>query len=165
MLNKPAANIDEFIASYPPATQKLLKQLRTVIHKAHKGFEEAMAYGIPTFRIGGKNVVHFSGYEKHIGLYPGAAGIAKFMPEFKGYNTSKGTVQFPIEKPLPVELITRIVAWCASEAEAKTALKKKPVVKKAAATKPAAPKKASAPAKVTKPTKKAAPPKKTGARK
>ncbi len=131
MLNKPAANIDEFIASYPPSTQRILKQLRTTIHRAHKGFEEAMAYGIPTFRLGGKNVVHFSGYEKHIGLYPGAAGITKFMPEFKGYNTSKGTVQFPIEDPLPLDLITRIVRWCASEAEAKM-IGKKPATKKPA---------------------------------
>jgi len=130
MRSQPASNIDEFIASYPAATQKLLKQLRATIHKAHKGFDEAMAYGIPTFRLGKRNVVHFSGYEKHIGFYPGAAGIEKFMPEFKGYNTSKGTVQFPIDKPLPTDLITRMVKWCATAAEERLALKKKPVVTK-----------------------------------
>jgi uncharacterized protein YdhG (YjbR/CyaY superfamily) len=130
MLSKQATNIDEFIASYPAATQKLLKQLRATIHKAHKGFEEAMAYGIPTFRLSKRNVVHFSGYEKHIGLYPGAAGIEKFLPELKGYNTSKGTVQFPIDKPLPTELISRMVKWCAAAAEERVALKKKPVATK-----------------------------------
>lgn len=137
MLSKPAANIDEFIAGYPPSTQKLLKQLRATIHKAHKGFEEAMAYGIPTFRISKRNVVHFSGYEKHIGFYPGATGIVKFLPELKGYQTSKGTVQFPVDKPLPVDLITRMVKWCAAAAEEHLALKKKPAaaVKKAPAKK------------------------------
>lgn len=139
MLAKPAANIDEFIASYPPSIQKQLKQLRTTIHKAHKGFEEAMAYGIPTFRISKRNVVHFSGYEKHIGFYPGATGIVKFLPELKGYQTSKGTVQFPVDKPLPVDLITRMVKWCAAAAEEHLALKKKPAAaaKKAPAKKSA----------------------------
>jgi uncharacterized protein YdhG (YjbR/CyaY superfamily) len=128
-----ATDIDSFIAQYPPATQKLLKQLRVTIHKAHKGFEEAIAYGIPTFRLNKRNVVHFSGYDRHIGFYPGASGIARFMPEFKGYKTSKGTVQFPLDAPLPVELITRIVKWCAAEAEVRSAVKKKPAsVKKGA---------------------------------
>jgi uncharacterized protein YdhG (YjbR/CyaY superfamily) len=152
MLANIAKDIDAFIAQYPPATQKLLKQLRAAIHKAHKGLEEAIAYGIPTFRLHKKNVVHFSGYEHHIGFYPGAAGIEKFMPEFKGYQTSKGTVQFPINKPLPVDLITRIVKWRAEMEELKAAVKKKPAVKKVAkkvvkkdvkkAVKPAAKKKA-----------------------
>jgi uncharacterized protein YdhG (YjbR/CyaY superfamily) len=135
MLSKQASNIDEFIANYPPATQKLLKQLRATIHKAHKGFDEAMAYGIPTFRLGKRNVVHFSGYERHIGFYPGATGINKFLPELKDYNTSKGTVQFPVDKPLPTELITSMVKWCAAAAEERLAVKKKPAAKKAVAKK------------------------------
>lgn len=143
MLSKQAANIDEFIAQYPPATQKMLKHLRATIHKAYKGLEEAIAYGIPTFRLNKKNVVHFSGYEKHIGFYPGAAGIEKFMPEFKGYNTSKGTVQFPIDKPLPIDLVTRIVKWRAEMEAFKTSVKAKPKTASKTATKKA-PKKAAA---------------------
>jgi uncharacterized protein YdhG (YjbR/CyaY superfamily) len=127
MLSKAAANIDEFIAAYPASTQKLLNQLRKTIHKACPNLEEAITYGIPTFRLNKKNLVHFSGYEKHIGFYPGAAGIVHFMPEFKGLNTSKGTVQFPIDKPLPLDLVTRMVKWCAAQALLKESLKKKEV--------------------------------------
>jgi uncharacterized protein YdhG (YjbR/CyaY superfamily) len=138
MISNQAGNIDEFIAQYPPATQKLLKQMRATIHKAHNGFEEAIAYGIPTFRLSKRNVVHFSGYEKHIGFYPGATGIVRFTAELKGYVTSKGTVQFPVDKPLPVDLITRMVKWCAAAAEEHLLLKKKAApAKKAAATKKA----------------------------
>jgi uncharacterized protein YdhG (YjbR/CyaY superfamily) len=136
MTSSAAENIDAFIAQYPPAIQKQLKQLRATINKSHKGFEEAIAYGIPTFRLNKKNVVHFSGYDRHIGFYPGANGIAKFLPELKGYSTSKGTVQFPVDEPLPVELVTRMVKWCASEAEARFGMGKKVSAPKKAAAAP-----------------------------
>ncbi len=70
--------------------------------------QEKIAYGIPTFTFHG-NLVHFAGYEKHIGFYPGAAPIKEFAPELKSYETSKGTVRFPIDKPLPMPLIRKIV--------------------------------------------------------
>jgi len=106
-----AKDIDEFIAQYPASTKKLLKQLRAAIHKASPGLEEVIAYGIPTFRLNKKNLVHFSGYDNHVGFYPGAAAIELFQKEFKGYKTSKGTVQFPITDPLPLDLVARIVKY------------------------------------------------------
>lgn len=105
-----AKNIDEFIATYPKDIQKILEQIRATIKKTAPKAEEAISYGIPTFKLHG-NLVHFSGYEHHIGFYPGAAGIAAFEKELSGYKTSKGTVQFPINEPMPLDLITKIVEF------------------------------------------------------
>jgi uncharacterized protein YdhG (YjbR/CyaY superfamily) len=121
-----AKDIDQFIASYPGSTRKLLKQLRAAIHKVSPGLEEAITYGIPTFKLGKKNIVHFSGYEHHIGFYPGASGIAHFQKDFKNYKTSKGTVQFPIGEPLPLDLVSRIVRFRVKEEMEKTSAKAGP---------------------------------------
>ena len=110
MLVKKPTSIDEYIAEFPSTTQKLLEQIRAVIKKAAPVAEEAIGYGIPTFKLNG-NLVHFAGYKQHIGFYPGAAGIFSFEKELAGYKTSKGAVQFPISKPMPVDLITRIVKF------------------------------------------------------
>jgi uncharacterized protein YdhG (YjbR/CyaY superfamily) len=111
MLSINAKNIDEFIAGSPKNTQELLKKMRSIIQKAAPGTEEAISYGIPTYKLNGRNLVHFSGYKEHIGFYPGAAGIESFKEELSKYKTSKGTVQFPLDKPLPVGLITQIVKF------------------------------------------------------
>ncbi len=104
-------SVDEFIGSYPAEVQKILQQLRKVIREEAPGATEKIAYGIPTFVFHG-NLVHFSAYEKHVGFYPGSAPISAFKGDLKGYETSKGTIRFPINKPLPYDLIRKIVHTC-----------------------------------------------------
>ncbi len=110
MLNASATNIDEYIVGFPAATQKLLEQIRAAIKKAAPAAEEAMKYGIPTFVLNG-NLVHFAGYKAHVGFYPAPDGIKAFEKELSVYKSSKGAVQFSLDKPLPVALITKIVKY------------------------------------------------------
>ena len=105
--------IDEFIAKYPAKVQAILQSIRQTIHEVAPQAKEKISYGIPTFELNGKNLVHFSAYEKHIGFYPGASPVATFADELKKYKTSKGTVQFPIDKPIPLYLIKKITNYCA----------------------------------------------------
>jgi uncharacterized protein YdhG (YjbR/CyaY superfamily) len=116
--------IDEYIASFPPEVQEKLETIRATIRKAAPKAEEAISYMIPTFRLHG-NLVHFAAYKKHIGFYPGAGGIAAFEEELAGYETSKGTVQFPLEKRLPLTLITKIVKFRVQQNLDKAATKAK----------------------------------------
>ncbi len=115
--------IDEFIARFPKGTQKLLTLLRKTIHKTAPEAKETIKYGIPTFTLEG-NLVHFSAYPKHIGFYPGDTGIEAFKKELSDYPTSKGTVQFPLDKPLPLDLIIKIVQFRIHENHKKSASKK-----------------------------------------
>lgn len=110
MKAEPAKNIDEYIAAYPVGVQALLQTMRTTIHQAAPDAVEAMAYGIPTFKLNG-NLVHFGGYKNHIGFYPAPMGIEAFKAETAQYETGKGTLQFPIDQPLPLELVSRIVKF------------------------------------------------------
>lgn len=104
-----AASIDEYIAGFPSDTQILLKQMRTIIHKAAPRAEEKISYGMAAFTLNGKNLIYFAGYKNHVGLY-GVSATPEFKEDFAAYKTSgKGTIQFPIDKSLPVTLITRIV--------------------------------------------------------
>lgn len=120
-------NIDEYIAGFPPEIQEKLETIRATIRKAAPNAEEAISYMIPTFKLHG-NLVHFAAYKNHIGFYPGAGGIAAFQEELAGYETSKGTVQFPLDKRLPLTLITKIVKFRVQQnldkAAAKAAKKK-----------------------------------------
>lgn len=102
-----AQTIDEFISRYPKSTQDILQQIRATIQKTVPEAKEKISYGIPTFTFHG-NLVHFSAYEKHIGFYPGAAPIAALKDELKAYETSKGTVRFPLDQPLPLNLIKQM---------------------------------------------------------
>jgi uncharacterized protein YdhG (YjbR/CyaY superfamily) len=102
--------IDLYIAAFPAATQKLLQQVRATIRKAAPDAEEKIGYGIPTFTLHG-NLVHFAGYKQHIGFYPGADGIAHFSKEMSAYKQSKGAVQFPLDRALPLALITKITKY------------------------------------------------------
>ena len=102
--------IDDFISNYPAAIQTVLETLRSTIRKAAPDATEKISYAIPTFYLQG-NLVHFSAYKNHIGFYPGASGIEIFHDELSAYKTSKGTVQFPVDKPLPLALITKIVKY------------------------------------------------------
>lgn len=123
MLDASATIIDEYIASFPAATQKLLEQIRAAIKKAAPAAEEAMKYGIPTFTLNG-NLVHFAGYKAHIGFYPAPDGIKAFKKELSVYKRSKGAVQFPLDRPIPVALITKIVKFRVKQNLEKPAKKK-----------------------------------------
>lgn len=105
--------IDQHIAGFPPETQILLQQVRETIKALVPQATECISYGIPTFDLNKKHLIHFAGYEKHIGLYPGADGIAHFAEEFKAMKLkfAKGSVQFPIDKPIPFDLIKRITEY------------------------------------------------------
>ncbi|WP_343531876.1 DUF1801 domain-containing protein [Pedobacter sp.] len=110
--------VDEYISSFPAETQKTLQQLREDIQRMVPEAKQKIGYGIPTFTLNG-NLVHFAGYKNHIGLYPGSKAIEVFADKLKGYHTSKGTVQFPIEQPLPMALIKELVDFCVIENLAK----------------------------------------------
>lgn len=115
----PAKDMDEYIAAFTGKVQENLVKLRATIKKAAPKAEEKISYAIPTFFLGGKNLVHFAAYENHIGFYPAPSGIAAFAKELKPYKTSKGAVQFPLDKPLPITLITKIVKFRVKENLAK----------------------------------------------
>lgn len=119
-----SASIDEYIASFPKETQKLLKQLRATIKKAAPKAEEVISYQMPTYKLNGA-LVHFAGYEKHIGFYPTPSAIAAFKKDLAAYKSSKGAVQFPLDKPLPLALVTKIVKFRVKEDSEKAAAKKK----------------------------------------
>jgi uncharacterized protein YdhG (YjbR/CyaY superfamily) len=110
MKAEPAKNIDEYIATYPSNVQDLLQTIRAAIHQAAPEATEAITYGIPTFKLNG-NLVHFGGYKNHIGFYPAPMGIEAFKEETAQYEAGKGTLQFPIDQPLPLDLITHIVEF------------------------------------------------------
>ena len=106
--------IDEYIANFPADVQKKLNELRAVIKKAAPEAEEKISYQMPTFFLKG-NLVHFAAYKNHIGFYPTPSGITAFQEELSIYQGAKGSVQFPIDKPLPLKLISRIVKFRAAE--------------------------------------------------
>ncbi len=112
-------SIDAYIAQFPPEVQTLLVQMRQIIQKAAPSATEVMSYQIPTFKLNG-NLVHFAGFKKHIGFYPGAAGIAAFQGELAGYKSAKGSVQFPLDKPLPLALVRKIVKFRVEQALGRT---------------------------------------------
>ena len=102
--------ITRYIGQFPAATRVLLEEIRAIIRAAAPEATEKISYAMPTFYYLG-NLVHFAGYAGHIGFYPGANGVAAFIDELGDYSTSKGTIQFPLDSPLPKDLITRIVAY------------------------------------------------------
>lgn len=112
-INKPT-NTDEYIASFPKETQLLLEQIRAIIKKAAPNATEVISYQMPAFKQN-KILVYFAGYKNHIGFYPTATGIEAFKSEFTNYKWSKGAVQFPLNQPLPEELITKIVSFKVNE--------------------------------------------------
>lgn len=123
MPQKTSPEIDNYIKKFPKNTQKLLEKMRATIRKAAPAAEEKLGYGIPTFTLHG-NLVHFGGYDNHIGFYPGPAGIAQFKEELSVYKGAKGSVQFPIDQPLPLALITKIVLYRVKQNEEKLVSKK-----------------------------------------
>ena len=110
MKSKPSApeSIDEYIAGFPPDVQKILAKVRRTIRKAAPDAQEAISYQMPTFTLRG-NLVHFAAHKKHVGLYPAPTGTEKFNKELSAYKAEKSTVRFPLDKPIPVDLISQIV--------------------------------------------------------
>ena len=110
--------IDEYIAAFPPAIQRQLQQMRETIQKAAPKAEETISYNMPGFRLGGM-LVWFAGYKNHIGFYPKPSGLEAFKKELSGYKSSKGAVQFPVDKPLPLKLVSSMVKFRVKEILAK----------------------------------------------
>lgn len=115
--------IDEYISSFPKPVQSLLQQVRQTIHKAAPEAEEAISYAIPTFKLNG-NLVHFAAFKNHIGFYPAPTGLKEFEKDLSPYMQGKGSVQFPLDQPLPMALITKIVKFRAEQNRAKPVKKK-----------------------------------------
>ena len=103
-------SIDEYIAGFPPDVQHILEQIRRAIKAIAPDAEETIKYRIPTFVLH-ENLVHFAAFKKHVGFYPTPSGIAKFKDELSAYNGAKGSVQFPIDEPIPLNLIKQIVSF------------------------------------------------------
>jgi uncharacterized protein YdhG (YjbR/CyaY superfamily) len=108
MMQKPIST-DAYIASFPKKTQLLLKQVRVAIKEAAPKAEELISYGMPAYKLNGRPLVYFAGYEYHIGFYPTPSAIAAFKKELSIYKSAKGSVQFPLDKPMPVMLIKKMV--------------------------------------------------------
>jgi uncharacterized protein YdhG (YjbR/CyaY superfamily) len=117
-------NIDEYIAGFPVNVQSILQEIRSVIQTAAPDAEEAIKYRIPTFVLDG-NLVHFAAFEKHIGFYPTPSGIKAFKDDLSAYHNAKGSVQFPLDKPIPFSLIRKIVEFKVKETRQKLAAKPK----------------------------------------
>ena len=106
--------IDEYIAGFPREVQEILEKIRTTIREAAPDAEEAIKYQIPTFTLQG-DLVHFAAFQKHIGFYPTPTGIDKFKNELSVYEGAKGSVRFPLDKPIPFALISEIVQFRVKE--------------------------------------------------
>lgn len=110
-----AGSIDEYIAGFPPEVRERLEQLREIVRTLAPDATESISYAIPTFDLNGRHLVHFAAFSKHIGLYPTPTGIEAFKEDLSTYKTSKGAVQLPHDRELPLELIRRIVEFRLAE--------------------------------------------------
>jgi uncharacterized protein YdhG (YjbR/CyaY superfamily) len=117
------SSIDEYIETFPEDIQKKLRQVRTTVRAAAPDAEEKISYQMPTFTLNG-NLVYFAAFKNHIGLYPTASGTAAFKRELAPYEGAKGSIRFPLDEPLPLKLITRIVKFRVAENRKKAAAKK-----------------------------------------
>lgn len=111
--------IDEYINQFPPSTKAILKKIYMIIQECAPQATEKIGYGIPTFIYHG-NLLHFAGYKHHIGFYPTPVVINKFQDKLTKYETSKGTIKFPLDQPIPYDLIKHITQYCVKQAEAKS---------------------------------------------
>jgi uncharacterized protein YdhG (YjbR/CyaY superfamily) len=118
-----AKDIDEYIAGFPADAQRVMTQIRATIRKAAPGAEETISYRIPAFRLHGSFLVYFAGFKKHIGLYPVPLTVPELKKALAPYASGKATVQFPLDKAIPVAVITKIVRFRAKENLARAARK------------------------------------------
>ena len=114
-MTKQFKTIDEYIKTYPQDVQTILEKIRQTIQKATPESIEAISYQMPTFKLNGKNLVHFAGWKKHIGFYPTPSGTKAFKKELSQYKAAKGSVQFPLSKPIPYDLVRKIVMFRVDE--------------------------------------------------
>jgi uncharacterized protein YdhG (YjbR/CyaY superfamily) len=123
-----AEEVDKFIKAFPERTREMLETVRKTIRKAAPEAEEYIGYMMPAYKFHGP-LVYFSGYKNHIGFYPGASGVLHFKDDIARYKSAKGSIQFPLDEPVPTDLISRIVAFRIQEnldkKAAKLAKKKK----------------------------------------
>ena len=115
--------VDAYLADFPEDAQTAMQTVRDAIREAAPDAEECISYAIPTFRLRGKNLVHFGGFKSHIGFYATPTGHEAFVKELSQYKQGRGSVQFPLSEPMPLELIRRIVAHRVAEVTAKAAKK------------------------------------------
>lgn len=113
-----AREVDDFIARYPADVQEILQKIRGIIREAAPDAQEKLNYGIPTFTLNG-NLVHYSALKNHIGFYPTPSGVEKFKKQLSNYSGAKGSVQFPLDQPIPYELIRSITEFRVKEQRAK----------------------------------------------
>ena len=113
-LEKRFETIDEYIATFPRNVQRILEELRQTIRDSAPGAKEAISYQIPTFKLNG-NLVHFAAFKNHIGFYPTSSAISEFKKELSHYIYGKGSVRFPINEPIPFDLVRKIVKYRVKE--------------------------------------------------
>lgn len=116
-----SARIDEYIARFPAEVQTVLRQMRETIRSAAPDAEETISYQIPTFKLNGTYLVYFAGFKKHVSLYPVPVEHPDFAQEMAVYGSGKGTMKVPLDEPLPIDLITRVVQHLRRENEARAA--------------------------------------------
>ena len=104
-------DIDEYIAGFPEDIRQILERVRATIKKAAPDAVETISYKVPTFNLNGRYLIYFAAYKKHIGVYPTPAGEMEFKEEMSAYESGKGTLKFPLDKPIPFELITKVVKF------------------------------------------------------
>lgn len=121
-----ATTIDEYIAEFPPETGAALEEMRALIRAAAPDATETISYAIPTFDLNGRHLVHYAGYAKHVGFYPVPSAMAAFADELAPYRSGKGSAQFPLGRPLPADLIRRIVEFRVAENLGKGVAKRRP---------------------------------------
>ena len=117
--------INDYIESYPKEVQTRLQQIRNAIKQTAPDADEAIKYGIPTFVWDNKNLVHFGAFTHHIGFYPTPGGIEEFKEELSRYKSNKGSVQFPLDSPMPLDLIKKITAFRLKKIKEKKVIKSK----------------------------------------
>lgn len=118
------ATIDAYIADFPQEIQAILEEIRNIIKHAAPEAKEKISYQMPTFTLNG-NLLHFAAYKNHIGLYPLPSGVEEFKEELAAYKTSTGSIQFPLDQPIPYDLIRRIAIFRVEENETRAAKKQK----------------------------------------
>ena len=104
------STVDEYVASFPPETRAVLEKVRRTMRSAAPGTEERISYDIPTFTVNGKYVIYFAGWKRHISIYPIPAGDEALQRDLAPYVAAKGTLRFPLDKPIPYDLIERLTA-------------------------------------------------------
>ena len=116
--------MDAYIASFPKEVQGILEKIRKTIRKAAPGAVEAISYQIPTFKLNGSNLVHFAAWKDHIGFYATPSGNVAFKKELAQYKMAKGSIQFPLDEPIPYDLVTKMTLFRVKETQAKKKAKR-----------------------------------------